>query len=261
MTFYLGAPEPNWLSIFDDRPLFVSHTRLRRRRDASSYPLSPRGGAWVLDSGAYDLITQHGRHLDTPEQYVRAVRAYAVRIGNLQWAAPQDWPTELAARRRSGATVAEHCERSVQSYLDVIGWWGRLAPDRACPFRPVVQGDQVVDYLRCWDLFERRGVDLTRVELIAVGSVCTRERSPEIAAVVAALRERTSARLHGFGVKAEAMALFDDVDSMAWSQTARKQHLKHPVCTQFHPVCTSCPEYATWWHDRMITRHTKAIAA
>ena len=32
------------------------------------------------------------------------------------------------------------------------------------------------------------------------------------------------------------MAMFEDVDSMAWSQTARKQHLKHPVCTQFHPV-------------------------
>ena len=215
----------------------------------------------ILGNGAYDLITRHGRHLDTPKEYVRAVRLYDGRIGNLQWAAPQDWCTEPGALRRSGATVAEHCERSVQSYVDVTGWWERLAPQRRCPFRFVVQGDTVDDYLRCWDLAERRGVDLAGADLIGVGSVCTREREPEIAEIVAALRERTSARLHGFGVKAEAMSLFDDADSMAWSQTARKQHLKHPVCTQFHRVCTSCFEYATWWHDRMITRHAKAIAA
>jgi hypothetical protein len=154
----------------------------------------------VVDSGAYDLITRHGRHLDTPEQYVRAVRGYDVRIGNLQSAAPQDWPTEDEALARSGAGVAEHIDWSVQSYLDVTAWWQRLAPDRRCPFRSVVQGKGVRDYLRCWDLFELRGVDLARVELIGVGSVCHRERSPEIADIVAALRERTTARLHGFGV-------------------------------------------------------------
>lgn len=86
MTFYLGAPDPNWISL-TERPLCVSHTRLRRIRSGFSFPLSYPGGKWVLDSGAYDLIIRHGRHLDTPEHYVRAVRGYDVRIGNLQWAA------------------------------------------------------------------------------------------------------------------------------------------------------------------------------
>lgn len=259
MTFYLGAPEPTWISM-TERPLFVSHTRLRRIRSGFSFPVSYPGGKWVLDSGAYDLIIRHGRHLDSPEHYVRAVRGYDVRIGNLQWAAPQDWPTENAALARSGATVAEHIVRSVQSYLDATAWWHRLAPDRRCPFRPVVQGRTVTDYLRCSDLFELRGVDLARAELIGVGSVCTRERSPEIADIVAALRERTTARLHGFGVKAEAMGLFDDVDSMAWGKAARRQRIKHPDCTAFHPVCSSCFVYAASWHDRMLERHTRRDA-
>jgi hypothetical protein len=259
MTFYLGAPEPNWIAM-TERPLCVSHTRLCRIRSGFSFPLSYPGGKWMVDSGAYELISRHGCHLDTPEQYVRAVRGYDVRIGNLQWAAPQDWPTEDAALARSRATVAEHIERSVQSYLDVTGWWQRLAPDRPCPFRPALQGRTVGDYLRCWDVFELRGVDLTHADLIAVGSICGRERSPEIADIVAALRERTTGRLHGFGVKAEAMRLFDDVDSMAWGQTARRQRIKHPDCTAFHPVCSSCFVYAASWHDRMAAAHLSNVA-
>ncbi len=77
MTFYLGAPEPTWISM-TERPLFVSHTRLRRIRSGFSFPVSYPGGSWVVDSGVYDLIIRHGRHLDTPEQYVRAVRGYDV---------------------------------------------------------------------------------------------------------------------------------------------------------------------------------------
>ena len=76
-----------------------------------------------------------------------------------------EWPTEDAALAGSGATVAEHIDRSVQSYLDVTAWWQRLAPDRRCPFRPVVQGKTVKDYLRCWDLFELRGVDLAHANV------------------------------------------------------------------------------------------------
>lgn len=256
MTFYLGAPDPSWISL-TERPLCVSHTRLRRIRSGFSFPLSYPGGKLIVDSGAHDLITRHGHHLDTPEQYVRAVRGYDVRIGNIAWAAPQDWPTEDAALARSGATVAEHIDRSVRSYLDVTARWNRLAPDRRCPFRPVVQGRTVADYMRCWDLFELSGVDLANADIVGVGSVCTRERSPEIVDIVAALRERATGRLHGFGVKAEAVHLFDDVDSMAWSKAARRRRIKHPDCTAFHPVCSSCFVYAASWHDRMLAQHTR----
>ena len=90
-----------------------------------------------------------------------------------------------------------------------------------------------------------------------MGSVCTRERSPEIVDIVAALRERATGRLHGFGVKADAVPLFDDVDSMAWSKAARQRRIKHPDCTAFHPVCSSCFVYAAAWHDRMLAQHAR----
>lgn len=260
MTVYLGAPDPTWISI-TSRPLFVSHNRLRRIRSGFSFPVSYPGGSWVLDSGGYDLIARHGRYADSPEQYVRAVRGYDARIGNLCWAAIQDWPCRKAALARSGGTVADHQDLTVQSYLELTALWDRFAPHRPSPFRPILQGDTADAFLRCWDLFERRGVDLTKAEVIGVGSVAHREHDPEIAVIVAALRERTTGRFHGFGIKAAAVGLFDDVDSMSWSRTARLEKAKHPRCTAFHRVCSSCFVYAEHWHDEMVVHHARARAA
>lgn len=258
MTVYLGAPDPQWLG-YTDRPLMVSHNRLRRIKSGFSFPICH--GSWILDSGAYDVITRHGRYLDTAEEYVRAVRAYDIRIGNLMWCAPQDVPCESKALAATGATVIEHQEWSIRSYIDVTALWERLAHHRASPFRPVLQGRTPEEYLRCWDRFARLGVDLTQFDVIGVGSVCRRERTDDIREVVAALRQRTTGRIHGYGVKAEAVGLFDDVDSMAWSKIARVRQEKHPNCTAFHRVCSSCLVYAEDWHDHLIDRHATARAA
>jgi hypothetical protein len=54
MTFYLGAPDPHWLAT-TDRPLMVSPNRLRRIENAFNLPVAE--GPWILDSGAYDVVT------------------------------------------------------------------------------------------------------------------------------------------------------------------------------------------------------------
>lgn len=254
MTFYLGAPEPPWLET-SRRPLMVSHTRLRRIRTLEGLPLADTN--WLLDPGAYDMIIRHGGYLDNTETYVRAVRRYHARIGRLVWAGPQDWPCEAKALAASGASIREHGRRSALSYVECTAWWERLAPQFPSPFRPIVQGGTAEEYLRCWDEFERLGVDMATQPLIAVGSMCRRERTEEIQDVVTALRERTSRRLHGYGVKADAAELFDDVDSMAWSDAARHRRTKNPACTAWHQVCTSCLVEAEDWHDRMLTAHPK----
>jgi hypothetical protein len=215
----------------------------------------------ILGNGGYDVVTRHGAYPDTPEAYVRAVRRYDIQTGNLRWASTQDYPCEPPALATTGLTVLDHQLLSVQSYLDLTTWWQRLAPHRPCPFRPVVQGDTAESYVRCVTLFGDHGVDLTTIDLICVGSLCRRERSREIVEIAAALREHTTSRLHDFGVKAQAIGLFDDVDSMAWSKAAFARRAKHPKCTAFHPICSSCLVYAAHWHDRMIARHEAAQIA
>jgi hypothetical protein len=79
-------------------------------------------------------------------------------------------------------------------------------------------------------------------------SLCRRERSGEIIEIAVALREHTTARLHGFGVKAQAIGLFDDVDSMAWSKAAfaRRANTRNaPHFTRFVPAAWSTSRTGT----------------
>jgi hypothetical protein len=239
-----------------DISLMVSHMRLRRL-SISGLPLSV-DAPWVLDSGAFTTITRFGAFPDSPEAYVRAVRCYDARIGGLLWAAPQDMPCESQALAKTGLTTRDHQELSIISYITCTKWWERLAPARPNKFKPVIQGDTPESYVRCWDRFGDHGVDLTECDMIGVGSVCTREDTAEIIDIVAALRERTAAPLHGYGVKAAAVGLFDDIDSQSWSLTARKQRAKHPDCTAWHSTCSSCWVYASAWYERVQARHFAA---
>lgn len=254
MTFWLGAPEPSWLAV-SRRPLMVSHNRLRRLRSMQALPVAYT--PWLLDSGAYDVITRHGRFPDDPQTYALAVRRYARRVGQLVWAAPQDYPCEAEALAATGATPREHGRLSARSYVELTQWWERLAPKEPSPFRPVLQGWDAADYLWCWDEFARLGVDLAGQPVIAVGSMCRREHTADIGAVVAALRQRTTGRLHGYGVKDDAVDLFDDVDSMGWSAAARWRGTKHPACTAWHRSCVSCLVEAEAWHDERLRLHPR----
>ena len=258
MTFYLGAPEPSWLGT-TPRPLMVSHNRLRRVRSIEGLPVAGPGSPWLLDSGAYDVITRYGAYPDDVASYVRSVRRYAAAIGGLVWAAPQDLPCEDKALAATGLTAREHALASARSYVDCAAEWARISA-WPCPFRPVAQGREVADYLACCDELERLGVDVAGLDILGVGSMCRRERTAEIVAVADALRTRTGARLHGYGVKADAADLFEDVDSMAWSDAARHRRFKHPACTAWHRVCTSCAVAAFDWHDRALADHPRHAA-
>src|SRR6266545_584236 len=85
--FLLGTHHPGWLAT-TGVPLFVSDRRLR------GYRRLPRAAAdWALDSGGFTELASHGswEHGPTPEQCVARVRRYARDVGQLAWAAPQDW--------------------------------------------------------------------------------------------------------------------------------------------------------------------------
>ncbi|HXJ25629.1 MAG TPA: hypothetical protein VNH17_08010 [Streptosporangiaceae bacterium] len=238
--FWLGTHETSWLerAAF---PLFVSHRRLRLRRS-----LPRAAGPWALDSGGFTALSGDGQWDMTPRQYVTAVERYAAEIGRLEWAAPMDWMCEPAVRGRTGKTVTEHQQLTVDNYLRLRD----IAPQ--LPFVPVLQGWDLDDYLRCADLYAARGVDLSREPLTGIGSVCRRQATAQIAGVVAGLAD-AGIRLHGFGVKIRGLAVYGgdlaSADSMAWSARGRRV----PGCGRGrHKNEANCFEFAAAWRRRLL---------
>lgn len=239
MDFWLGIHQPNWL---EDAgvPLFVSATRLRGRR---GFPraLAP----WALDSGGFTELHRHGRWTVTPDTYAREINHWASEIGGLAWAAPQDWMCEPFMLAKTRLTIRQHQERTVWNYLDL------RALD--APVIPVLQGWTVDDYLRCVDIYQAHGVDLSRVPLVGLGSVCRRQNTTEAARIVRRLAGE-GISLHGFGFKITGLETCGDAlasaDSMAWSMAGRYDRL--PGCT--HKSCANCLRYALRWRTRLLER-------
>jgi hypothetical protein len=240
-VFYLGAHQPHWLWQAGF-PVFVSHRALARRRG----PLRPAAAPWGLDSGGFTELTMHGRWVTPAQEYAEAVDRYAAQAGRLVFAAPQDWMCEPAILARTGLDVREHQERTVASYLELRA----LAPH--LPFIPVVQGWSLADYLGCVALYRDAGVDLTQVPLTGLGSVCRRQSTAQITAIVVHLAA-AGLRLHGFGIKTGGLAryghLLASADSMAWSYAARRAPALpgHP-----HANCANCLTYATTWRQHIL---------
>jgi hypothetical protein len=242
LSFYLGTHEVAWLGR-TEVPLFVSHRRLAARTRL------PRAvGRWALDSGGFTEIAMHGRWETRPAVYAAAARRYADEIGGLAWAAPQDWMCEPFMLAMTGRNVHQHQERTVANYLELP----ELRPE--LPFVPVLQGWVLADYLRCVDLYAAAGVDLASGGLVGLGSVCRRQSTGEIEAIVEALAAY-GLRLHGFGVKTAGLARYGQhlrsADSMAWSYDARRRE-PLPGCP--HRNCANCLTYALAWRRRLLRR-------
>lgn len=240
MRFWLGTHETSWLQR-TDVPLFISHTRLRQR-----VRLPRARGPWALDSGGFTELDRHGGWRTTVNEYVEAVALYSAEIGRLAWAAPMDWMCEPHMLAKTGLTVREHQERTVQNYLDLrdLG-----------PFIPVLQGWTLDDYEACIGLYLEAGVDLWSLSLVGIGSVCRRQSTSEIEEIVWALGGASGLPLHGFGVKARGLDKYatalESADSMAWSYQARRNP---PLEFCSHKSCANCIHYAMRWRDRQLLR-------
>lgn len=63
------------------------------------------------------------------------------------------------------------------------------------PWMPVLQGFTLDEYLRCVDLYDRVGIDLTLEKVVGLGSICRRQNTKEAVRIV----ESLSARGTGLG--------------------------------------------------------------
>lgn len=148
MKFFLGVHRPNWLPL-SSVPLFVS------RRVLGPMKTLPRANCeWALDSGGFTELSMHGRWTLSAADYVADVRRFTDEIGRLAWAAPQDWMCEPSMLAKTGLSVADHQQRTIDNYLELMA----IAPEM--PWTPVLQGWAISDYWRHAEAYGVAGVNL-----------------------------------------------------------------------------------------------------
>ena len=214
MRFFVGLHQPSDAQNFSS--CMVSVNRLRGRK--SDFLVSD----WILDSGAFTEISRYGEYRFPVEQYAGCVRRWGT-CGNLLAAVTQDYMCEPFILQKTGKTVAEHQQLTVDRYDDLL-----RADTGVTPIMPVLQGYEVSEYLNHLRLYAG---SLYRHMWVGVGSICKRNTNPEIIEkILRAIKlERPDLRLHGFGLKYTALinpairALLYSADSMAWSFAARRE--------------------------------------
>lgn len=238
-TVYLGTHETSWLGWLGV-PLFVSNRRLVKRK---RFPRALE--SWALDSGGFSELNMFGAWRTSAKEYVAQARRYRDEIGMLDWAAIQDWMCEPFVRLKTGLSITEHQDRTVSSYIELMA----LAPD--VPWAPVLQGWQCSDYLRCVELYDRRGVNIAECKIVGVGSVCRRQDTSEARSILRPLAS-LGIRLHGFGFKSDGLIRSGrwlvSSDSMAWSFRARRSP---PLLGCAHKSCANCSRFALYWYARL----------
>lgn len=241
---YVGAPEPSWLGRFSF-PMCVSRARLTRLKKKLPKALGP----WFLDSSGYNHVRANGGWTFSAEEYVEQVQWWSEEIGQMQWAASQDWMCEEDALKATGLSVQRHQELTTENYLRLM----ELAPEIS--WAPALQGVTPGHYRRHDRMYLAAGVDLRTLPIVGLGSVCRRQTSIPIGILVRELAQ-AGIKLHGFGIKLDGLDFMGDhfvsVDSQAWSDHARKNHIR--LDGHSHQVCNYCPEYAQLWADDLIDR-------
>ena len=243
MRFYLGAHQPAWLGHVGV-PLFVSHSRLAGRKTL------PRAAApWALDSGGFTELSLHGGWRSSASEYAAAVRRYRDEIGQLDWAAPQDWMCEPQVIAKTGLSVAAHQRLTIANLIELR----ELAPD--LPIVPVLQGWTHGDYLRHVEAYAAAGIDLASEPLVGLGTVCRRQATVSIGVLVTTLSDALpGVRLHGFGVKAQGLGMvaaqLASADSLAWSARGRNE----PGCEPGHATEANCLSFALSWRAELLSR-------
>jgi hypothetical protein len=263
-VFYTGAHHPHWLTR-SPVPLFLSATTLARyRTSGDAWPVRGTSGArWAGDSGAYAALMLAADREGHPwsadyETYGGMWARLADEIGRPpDFIAVQDWPCEPGVRARTGLTVREHQEATVESYLQLLEGFPWL------PWLPILQGWQPHEHVKHHAMYRSAGVDLTG-RLVGVGSICRRGSQRGILAVLDALAP-LGMRLHGFGVSINGLRLAGHLlassDSQAHSAVARRERIRLAGCRHLsmpdqHGVrrpsdCRNCFRWAIAYRDRI----------
>lgn len=223
LRFFVGLDRPSDAKHFER--CMVSINALHRRRPDGTLKHRKSDFAcreWMLDSGAFTQIKDHGRFVMSCCDYAQAIVRWS-RCSQMVAAVSQDYMCEAPALAKTGLTVKDHQRLTIERYIEILGF-----VNDATYLMPVLQGYEPWEYV---SHLRQYGWRLREGAWVGVGSVCKRNaRIDEIERVLVAIRdERPDLRLHGFGVKITALqsdivrSCLWSCDSMAWSAAARRQ--------------------------------------
>ena len=212
VKFFIGLHHPSTAWPFLQSMINVNSIRGRK----SDF----RVNEWILDSGAFSEISEHGRWRNEPELYAEEINRWS-RCGQLVAAVTQDMMCEPFIVARTGLSVERHQEITIERYLKIAGGTNQYV-------MPVLQGFEPPDYARHVQMW---GSLLGFGQWVGVGSVCKRNTTPAaVEDVLLAIKSvRADLKLHGFGIKTTALeddqvrSLLVSCDSMAWSLAARNE--------------------------------------
>jgi hypothetical protein len=239
LMLYVRAFNPIWIETATV-PVVVQADRLfgRKKWPRAQVP-------WGLDSGS---LARKASIIDQVDQrqYGQLATFVHNQVGQLQWAAVQDWPCEDEALKQTGMSVNMHQNRTVWSYLDLR----EKFPD--VPWMPILHGRTREDYFDHMGIWDKHGVDIQAALVVGVGSIC--KRDPLTVARILRLVSRNHIAAHAFGadIRAIKTAPMLSCDSWAWQVKARYNRIRLPGCTK-HQVCSNCLRYATQWHGEVLS--------
>ena len=234
MKFYLGTDNPAQAEQVRI-PWMISITRIGNRKR----PLDCLD--WLMDSGGFNMIANHGRFTVSENEYLESIDRHGPRL-----AFCQDWMCEPFIIEKTGLTVRDHQERTLESYLSLSAKEARIAP--------VLQGWRPSEYVRHIEMYRTAGVDMSQV--FGLGTVCSRNKDIEAIGWILANIERAAPeiKLHGFGVKTTALSAyhhkFASADSMAWSARGRRDFRFCEGCER--NSCAHCLDYALLWRCKVL---------
>lgn len=146
---------------------------------------------WILDSGAFTRLENHGSHIST-KKYATIAKRFAP-CGNLKAVVTQDYLPRPTICQKLNLTVTD-CQKLTILRYDRLR---QLLPSNIYSM-PVLQGDLPANYGE--HLIQYGG----RIELkawVGVGNLVGRENN-EIVEILRQIKEiRPDVNLHGFGVK------------------------------------------------------------
>lgn len=242
MIFYLGTHIANWIGKLDI-PLFISRRIIYKRR---TFPRAV--GKWALDSGGFSELSMYGHWETSPKQYATEVKKFSEEIGNMDFAAIQDWMCEPFIIQKTGYNIKIHQEKTIDSFFSL----NELQP--SIPWIPILQGFELSDYLQHIDQYINRGIDLTKFSTVGIGSICRRQHTQEAEEIIRKISQ-LGINLHGFGFKivglGKVSTYLKSSDSMAWSFAGRRSP---PLPGHTHKNCANCLEYALQWRDKLFSK-------
>jgi len=214
MNFYVGTDDLMRCGLLERS--MISATRLAKDKNPKFNPKT-----WMLDSGAFSQIANHGEFTMSVTQYAQLIQRYADK-GDLTCAVAQDYMCEPIAREATGKSVREHQHMTTRRYFHLL----EELRNNFCnvELMPVLQGWEPLDYVEHLRLYEdvwahRRSIAgylyyfdeewraPERPEYIGIGTMCKRNGNPgEVEHILDLLLPRlTNYKVHLFGIKKTAL--------------------------------------------------------